>query len=297
MAAHLRSAGRDAESGEWSLRAAEQARSLYAHGQALEHLTAAAALGQDGPPVQLAIGDALTALGRYRAAILAYEQAAATCPANDGRALATFEHRLAEVHHRMGSWDVSESHLSAALELLDDGGDPALSARVLADMALVAHRRGKTDAALQAATRALESATTAADDAALAQAHDVLGVLASERGQLAAGERHLLESLRHASLLTDPSPRVAALNNLALLSAAAGQPADALPFAREALALGLEHGDQHRAAALHTNLADLLHASGQQTEALEHLTLAARLFADVDDEEQRRPEIWKLARW
>ena len=142
VAAHLRSAGRDAESGEWSLRAAEQARSLYAHGQALEHLTAAAALGQDGPPVQLAIGDALTALGRYRAAILAYEQAAATCPANDGRALATFEHRLAEVHHRMGSWDVSESHLSAALELLDDGGDPALSARVLADMALVAHRRG-----------------------------------------------------------------------------------------------------------------------------------------------------------
>jgi len=82
-----------------------------------------------------------------------------------------------------------------------------------------------------------------------------------------------------------------------LLQAAAGRPEEALTVAREALQLGLGHGDRHRAAALHTNLADLLHATGEQAEALDHLTSAARLFASVDDDELRRPEIWKLARW
>lgn len=112
-----------------------------------------------------------------------------------------------------------------------------------------------------------------------------------------AGERHLRQSLRHASRLADLGPRVAALNNLALLHEVAGQPTEALVLARKALELGLAHGDGHRAARLHTNLADLLHAAGQAGEPSEHLTAAARLFADVDDPASRRPEIWELTRW
>ncbi|MDQ3610047.1 MAG: tetratricopeptide repeat protein, partial [Actinomycetota bacterium] len=297
VSAHLRLAGRDAESAEWSWRAAEQARSLYAHNQALEHLGAAAALGYPGHLVHQATGDVLTVLGRYRDALLAFEQAAAICPAADGPFLAMLEHRLADVHHRLGAWDVADSHLTSALDLLAPGGDPAMRARVLADAALVAHRRGDALAARSAANRALEAATSADDHAALAQAHDVLGVLASERDDVEEAERHLRDSLGHAARLTDPSYRCAALNNLALLQAAVGRPAEALATAREALRLGLEQGDRHRAAALHTNLADLLHDTGEQDEARRHLTSAARLFAGVDDEQLRRPEIWKLASW
>ena len=307
VAAHLRRAGRDTESAEWSWRAAQQARRLYAHGEALEHLAAAAALAHPGHEVHQATGDVLTALGRYREALVAYEQAAANVPLELAQSgdqpsdavltLAILEHRLAEVHHRLGAWDVAESHLTAALNLLSTGGDPALRARVLADLALVAHRRGETDSATAAAERALTVATEAADHAALAQAHDVLGVLASERGDVDSAERHLRESLVQAASLADPSYRVAALNNLALLEAEVGRSGEAVELAREALRLGLEHGDRHRAAALHTNLADLLHATGEQAEALDHLTSAARLFAGVDDEEVRHPEIWKLSRW
>ena len=297
VAAHLRRAGRDSESAEWYWRAAERARGLYARGEALEHLRAAAALGYAGHLVHQVTGDVLTALGRYRDALLAYKQAAATCPVEDTLSLATLEHRLADVHHRLGAWDVADSHLAAALDLLATGGDPALLARVLADLALIAHRQGDARAAASAAERALETAAAADDDAALAQVHDVLGVLASQRGDFARAERHLRNSLDHAARLADPGYRVAALNNLALLEAAAGRPGEAVAVAREALRLGLEHGDRHRVAALHTNLADLLHATGEQAESLDHLTSAARLFAGVDDEELRRPEIWKLARW
>jgi len=301
IAAHLRRAGRDLESADWSWRAATRARGLYAHSEALEHLATAAALGHPGHEVYLATGDVLTALGRYRESLVAYEQAAAACPADAGDAaltLAIIEHRLAEVHHRLGAWDVADSHLAAALKGLANDGDPALRPRVLADIALVAHRRGDTAAATTAAQLALETATAAADAAALAQAHDVLGVLAAQRGDVGSAEKHLRESLEQARRLPDPAYRVAALNNLALLEAETGRPEEAIASAREALHLGLEHGDRHRAAALHTNLADLLHATGEQAEALDHLTSAARLFAGVDDDDEvRHPEIWKLSRW
>jgi len=297
VAAHLLGAGRDAESAEWFWRAAERARSLYAHAEALEHLSAAAALGYAGHHLHQVTGDVLTALGRYRDALGAYQQAAATCPADDERSMARVEHRLAEVHHRLGEWDVADSHLTAALGLLGTGADQALHARVLADIALVAHRRGDSVAAAKVAERALETAADSGDDAALAQVHDVLGVIACEGRDFRLAERHLGDSLEHAARLADPSYRVAALNNLALVQAAAERPTEAVATARDALRLGLEHGDRHRAAALHTNLADLLHAIGAQAEALEHLTSAARLFAGIDDEELRRPEIWKLASW
>lgn len=297
VATHFRRAGRDREGAEWFWRAAARAIGLYAHTEALEHLRAAAALGHPGHLVHQLMGDVLTALGRYREALLAYEQAAATCPIEQRLALATIEHRLAEVHHRLGSWDIADSHLVAALDLLTGADAPALHARVLADVALVAHRRGDAARAASMAERALAAAATAGDDAALAQAHDVLGVLASQQGHYVTAERHLRDSLDHAMRLAEPGYRVAALNNLALLEAAAGRPDEAIALAREALRLGLEHGDRHRAAALHTNLADLLHAAGGQEEALEHLTMAARLFAAVDDVERRRPEIWKLASW
>ena len=297
VAAHLRLAGRDADSAEWSWRAAQRALRLYAHTEALEHLTAATALGYPGTVVQQAVGDVLTVLGHYREALLAYDRAVAACAPGNEVTSAALEHRLAGVHHRLGAWELADSHLSTALELLSAVDQPSLRARVLADSALVAYRRGAAGDAARIAAMALDAATTAQDDAALAQVHDVLGVLALDTADLVAGERHLRQSLQHAGRLADLGPRVAATNNLALLREAAGQPAEALDLAREALQLGLAHGDRHRAAALHTNLADLLHAAGQAAEVREHLTAAARLFADVDDASLRRPEIWKLTRW
>jgi hypothetical protein len=64
-----------------------------------------------------------------------------------------------------------------------------------------------------------------------------------------------------------------------------------------ALDEGTRLGDRHRLAALHTNVADLLRAAGQDEAAMEHLKQAAAIFADVDDAEHRRPEIWTLVEW
>jgi DNA-binding SARP family transcriptional activator/tetratricopeptide (TPR) repeat protein len=295
VAEHLQRAGREGEAAQWWWRAAGRARELFAHAEAYAQLRNAEALGYPQPDVALALGDVLTVLGRYREALDEFEAAAASGDAGPA-ASAAIEHKLAEVHHRLGDWALAEAHLEAAGQLLAPG-DAGRRARVTADHAVLAYRRGAMAEAARLAGLALDAARQAADPAAIAQALNVLGMLAARRGDVTGAASQLRESLAQARGLPDPGAAVAALNNLARLLAEHGHAAGALPLAQEALALGSELGDQHRVAALHTNLADLLHAAGQREAAVAHLKEAARGFAAVDAGGAPRPEIWTLVEW
>jgi DNA-binding SARP family transcriptional activator len=295
IAGHLQRAGREAEAGQWWWRAAARARGLYAHAEAEAHLRQAVALGYPQVPGSIALGDVLTVLGRYHEALAEYETAAAGSDGNNATA-AAIEHKLAEVHHRLGDWALADAHLAASLELLAPG-DLGARARVQADRAVVAYRRGDNGQAAGLGAAALAAARQAADPVAIAQALNVLGMLAARAGDAGAAEAHLAESLARARELADPGAAVAALNNLARLLADTGRPGEALDLAREALGLGSELGDQHRVAALHTNLADLFHQTGQHDAALGHLKEAARRFAALDPGAPPKPEIWTLVEW
>ena len=293
IAGHLQRAGREAGAAGWWWRAAARARELYAHAEAHAHLRQALALGYPHVPGSIAVGDVLTVLGRYREALAAYETAAAGSD-GDHATSAAIEHKLAEVHHRLGDWALADAHLAAAADLLP-AGDLSGRARAGADRAVVAYRLGEHDRAARLGGAALTDARRAADPAAIAQARNVLGMLAAGGGNTGAAEEHLRGSLAEARQAGDPGAAAAALNNLARLLADTGRADEALGCATEALELGSELGDQHRVAALHTNLADLLHASGQREEAMGHLKEAARRFAALDAD--GRPEVWTLVEW
>jgi DNA-binding SARP family transcriptional activator/tetratricopeptide (TPR) repeat protein len=307
VAGHLQLAGRDEQAAQWWWRAAEVARELYAHSEARAHLAKALALGYPQLPGRMAMGEVLVVLGRYREALAEFETAAAIASGgeDDRAAQAAIEHKLADVHHRLGDWDLAEAHLAVVTELVTDT-DPGRLARAEADRAVVAYRRGATDQAAELGQAALACARAAADHGATAQALNVLGMLAARAGDAAAAEGYLRDSLAEARRLPEQGASgarpalgaaVAALNNLARLLAETGRGREALTVAAEALELGRELGDQHRVAALHTNLADLLHADGQHDVAMTHLKEAARRFASVDVGDAPRPEIWMLVEW
>jgi DNA-binding SARP family transcriptional activator len=294
VADHLQRAGRDEQAAQWWWRAAEVARDLYAHAEAHAHLTKALALGHPQLPGRMALGEVLVALGRYREALAEFETAAALATEADRATQAAIEHKLADVHHRLGDWDLAEAHLAVVTELVE-GTEPGRLARAQADRAVVAYRRGAAGQAADLGRAALASARAGADPGATAQALNVLGMLAARSGDTAAAERYLRDGLAEARPL-EPGAAVAALNNLARLLAETGRGEEALTAAAEALELGRELGD-HRVAALHTNLADLLHAGGQRDAAMTHLKEAARRFASVDVGDAPRPEIWTLVEW
>ena len=302
IADHLQLAGRDADAAQWWWQAAEMARELYAHAEAHAHLVRALTLGYPQLPGRLALGDVLVVLGRYREALAEFETAAALAGAGEGagdadRAVqAGIEHKLADVHHRLGDWDLAEAHLAVVTELVT-GAEPGRLARAEADRAVVAYRRGDTGQAAAFGRAALSSAQAAAEPGAMAQALNVLGMLAARAGEGTAAETYLRDSLTEARQLPELGAAVAALNNLARLLAETGRIREALALAAEALELGSELGDQHRVAALHTNMADLLHADGQGEAAMTHLKEAARRFASVDVGDAPRPEIWTLVEW
>ncbi|MGC1909447.1 MAG: AAA family ATPase [Candidatus Dormiibacterota bacterium] len=295
VANHLQKAGREAEATEWWWTAGERSRTLYAHEEALAHISQARGLGYPEVPALVASGDVLIALGRYGEALQAFEAAAARLGTDD-LGMAEVEHRLADVNHRLGEWSLAASHLRTARDLLPVE-ETSRRARLEGDLALVAYRRADFYEAGTLAAGAVELARRTQDRRALAQATNVLGVLAARSGQSQIAEAFLRESLEHARGLADPGAAVAALNNLSRLLAEVGRVNEALVAAEEALQLGQEHGDRHRVAALHTNLADLLQASGQHEAAVAQVKESARLFAAVDPGGPIRPEIWSLVEW
>jgi DNA-binding SARP family transcriptional activator len=295
VAQHLRLSGDLAGAAEQHRRAGEQAASLLAHADALEHFDAALALGhRDTAVLHERIGDLRTLVGDYAGALASYESAAAH---GDAGAVAGREHKLGGVYQRRGEWERAEARFAVALEALAQGED-GLRARILADLSLTLQQAGRSARAEQLAEEALALAESAADDRAQAQAHNLLGVLARGVGRLEPARAELERSLLLAEQLGDPAARGAALNNLALVARDAGEPERALELTERALALCAESGDRHREAALENNLADLHHAAGRSGESMEHLKRALAIFTEVGaDEATRLPEIWKLVSW
>ena len=141
IAGHELAAGRDVAAAEAFRDAGLMARAVFANREALEHLSASLALGHpDVVGLELAIGEARTAVGDYAGAIVALEAAAA---ASDDDGLAAIELRLGRVHARRGDAQAAASHLDAALE---GTADPAGRAVILVERGAVALRAGRPGA-------------------------------------------------------------------------------------------------------------------------------------------------------
>ena len=295
VAQHLRLAGDQGNAAKQYRLAAEQAASLHAHADALEHLDAALALGSpDAAGIHERIGDLRTLVGDYAGALASYESAAAQCEPDR---VARLEHKIGGVYGRRGEWERSEARLVAALDVAPPSA-PGLRARIMADIALTLHHAGRSEGAAARAREALEVAEAADDRHAEAQAHNMLGMLARSRGDVVLAHEELKRSLALADELGDSPARAAALNNLALVERDAGELESARQLTESALELCVAYGDRHRQAALENNLADLHHAAGHHDDAMDHLKRAVAIFTEVGaDEATRLPEIWKLVSW
>jgi predicted ATPase len=296
IALHWQLAGHMVEASEYFYRAGEQARSVYAHAEALAHYQAALAAGYaDAALIHEALGDVQTLRGEYRSALGSYETAAALA-ISDRERLGRLEHKLGVVYQRQGEYDLAAQHLAAAQDVWGESGARAALARLTIDRSFVAHQACEPDRAQALAEQAF--ALAAAEPIVLAQAHNLLGVLARRRGDLTTADQHLQRSLQLARECRDPVAQVAALNNLALVCEEADEIDRALELTRQALTLCAAYGDRHRAAALHNHLADLLHAAQRSDEAMIHLKQAVTIFMEIGVEAGAlQPEIWKLAEW
>jgi predicted ATPase/DNA-binding SARP family transcriptional activator len=299
IAYHYKLGGRAQEAAEYYKLAGDHAHTVHANTEALANYQTALGLGySDTASLVEAIGDMHVLLGEYSSALRDYETAAALHQ-DHLQDLARIEHKLGDLFHRMGDWELAESHFQAAVEILKENGDSPLLSHLYADWSQTANRQQQPERARQMASEALRLAEAASDAKALAQAHNVIGILARRQGDLQEAIRHLEESLAIAEKCTEVMGRISALNNLSLAYADCNDLETAISKAQQALDLCVSLGDRHREAALRNNLADLYHASGQKQEAMAQLTQAVSIFAEIGaiEDERVHPEIWKLTEW
>jgi predicted ATPase len=116
IAHHYRLSGNEPLAADYYKLAGDHARSVFANREALGHYQSALALGYaDVPVLHESIGDLQTLLGDYSAALSSYETAAAlSLPER----LATLEHKIGDIHHRRGEWELAECHYQAAIGVL-----------------------------------------------------------------------------------------------------------------------------------------------------------------------------------
>jgi tetratricopeptide (TPR) repeat protein len=295
IARHELAAGRDVEAADAYREAGRLARSVFANREALEHLSAALALGHpDVVGLELAVGDVRTALGDYAGAIAALEAAAAV---SDEAGLPSIELRLGRVHARRGDVQAAASHLAAALE---GTLAPADRAVILVERGAVALRAGDLALATTLAQEAVAIAAALQEPHVEASVARLAGLVAHRSGDGGAARLALARSIELADAAGnhDPGPAIAARNALALVEAERGDRAAAIALLEDALAACRRTAEPHLEAAVENNLADQLHAAGRTEEAMTHLKRAVALFAEIGGRPgELEPEIWMLVAW
>jgi DNA-binding SARP family transcriptional activator/tetratricopeptide (TPR) repeat protein len=296
-ARHLQLAGRDAEAAEAFRRAGQQARTVFANAEALEHLRAALALGHpERPALLLELADVQVATGDYAEALQSLEESAATSPASD---LAMVEHRLGRLRLRRGDHALATAHLEAALAA-SSPDDTAGRAGILVDLSQAVDSGGDPARAGRLAAEARQQAEAAGDPRAVGAARNMQGMLAASQRRHEEAMGHFRACLALAAEVGDPELEVAAMNNAALAHRSRDELDEAVRLAGQALDLCATIGDRHREAALHNNLADLLHDSGQEEEAMAQLKQAVEAFSDVGADlgaDEPQAGVWRLVRW
>jgi predicted ATPase/DNA-binding SARP family transcriptional activator len=298
IAYHYRQAGSAPEAAHFYCQAGQYAQGLFANAEALAHYANALMLGHpERAWLNENIGELQVLQGDYGEARDSFETALALAP-NRAADLARLEHKLGDLHHRLGNWDRAEAHFKSALEASAGEDCPGDQAGIHSDWSRTVLHRGEIDRALELARRALALAEKAGDQGPLARAYNILGIIARNAGSLEEAEYHLERSLQYAQGEGRSQARIAALNNLALVYAARKDYPQAIAAASSAMEACRQYGDRHREAALHNNLADLYHALGETERAMEHLRKAVMIFTEVGEEDgEANPEIWKLMEW
>jgi DNA-binding SARP family transcriptional activator/tetratricopeptide (TPR) repeat protein len=296
-ARHLQLAGRDAEAAVALREAGQQARTVFANAEALEHLRAALALGHpDRPALLRELADVQVATGDYAEALESLEESAATAPASD---LALVEQQLGRLRLRRGDDALAAAHLEAALEA-SSPDDVGARASILVDLSQAVESSGDPARAERLAEEARQKAEAAGDPRAVGAARNMQGMLAASQQRHEEAMGHFRACLALAAEVGDPQLEVAAMNNAALAHRSRGDLGEALRLTGQALDLCSTIGDRHREAALHNNLADLLHDSGREEEAMAQLKQAVEAFSDVGadlDADEPLAGVWRLVRW
>ena len=214
----------------------------------------------------------LGALGQARRS---YEQAAELADEPVERAL------LLELASRKAlsnaEFEAAERALRAALELLEQTGEPRAAARVSGRLGNLEVQTGRGERGMRRMEEAFAAVSADEPDADMAYLAGRLGRSLALAGELERAAEANELALGVAQALRLPETLVRALGTKAYLARAAGRPEEELALTRHALRYALENDLAEQSANQYANLSDSCFGGDRYGEALEALGEAVTL--------------------
>ena len=214
----------------------------------------------------------LGALGQARRS---YEQAAELADEPVERAL------LLELASRKAlsnaEFEAAEQALRAALELLEQTGEPRAAARVSGRLGNLEVQTGRGERGMRRMEEAFAAVSADEPDADMAYLAGRLGRSLALAGELERAAEANELALGVAQALRLPETLVRALGTKAYLARAAGRPEEELALTRHALRYALENDLAEQSANQYANLSDSCFGGDRYGEALEALGEAVAL--------------------
>jgi tetratricopeptide (TPR) repeat protein len=298
LAEHYEVAGDGEKAFRYLLVAGERARAVFAHAEAMEFYTRAAALAETPgtPPEDLrrlyeGLADAQMLCAHYNAALEHYERAISQ--ASDHLAIAVLHRKRGSVFEKSGRYDDALSSFEEAMKSLKRQMDLAESARIFNGLARVYCRRREYDSAIEVGLLAIDLMKQLQDDWGLAQACSTLGVAHCAAGNLQQGIEFHQQALEIWDRLREKYGTAATLNNLGWAYQQLGDSTRAEKQYRTCIALCEEIGLNHALASACDNLSQLLAQGGNRGESISYLKKAAAILGEIQSQEQEpTPELW-----
>lgn len=271
--------------------AADQARAVFANGEAVELYERASASARQGAavaPADLAAvheaaGDLHSRLGKFAKADLAYRSARLWEAEPDAQVRLTL--KRGELRQRFGHYPAAKRWLGRAARLAGqvegEAGHRLLGSISMA-FARVAKDQGRHRDAITWCRKAIAVAGPIRDKATLAQAYSVHDGSCSVLGHLDQarfGER----ALELFSELGDLRGQGMALSNLGLLSIMRGRFEEGLSYWEQSQSALRAVGDEVNVAIISANVAEARLDQGRLAEAERHVRQAARVWGAAGD--------------
>ncbi len=251
LARHFEEAGLWEKAVDYRLRAGEQARTLYACEDAIEHLERALVLINKLP-----------------------------CPARAQPRLRALS-ALGELLTITGKYDSAREQLKLALELARQTENQDVAAHICRWMARSYENAGDYSPALDWVKQGLETLNERATAEAV-QLHLIAGLVYLRRGEDLALEQ-AQSALRIAQALNDPHALGRTYLLLAVITLQRGQNQRSVDLARRGLALYMQANDLAGQATAHNQIANALFNMGRWSQAAQSYRQAREIFRRIGD--------------
>jgi len=292
LAYHFTAGGDRQKALQYTIRAGDRARELYANEEAIAYYQRALELAEsneDLATIYEGLGDVYALVGKHQKAIESYRSVLDHASQElDKRRRADIHRKIGRVHERNGGRALAVEYYRTGRRILESDGPSLEMVRLDSGMAFLDIRQGQYEEAIRLCQRSLEMLEELPENAdsrkERARIYNNLGSIYLNWNDYPQAIEHFEKSLVIRRENGDMHGTAVLYNNMGVVYERQGNYDRALEYHRQSFEIEKEIGDIYGLAISHANLGLILCPKGEYAQALQHLEEAVRICGDIECE-------------